>query len=127
MAKYLKIFLQIMLLAVIYALGSLLQAGLGLPVPGSIIGMVLLFAALVFNVIPQNWIEEGSTFLLKHLTLLFIPATVGLIDYLDLFSGINSITLIIVIFSTALVMTCSAFLCQMLAGFGKEKSEKVNI
>lgn len=49
----------------------------GLPVPGPVIGMVLLFTGLVVKgSIPDDLARVGDT-LLTHLSLLFVPAGVG--------------------------------------------------
>lgn len=50
----------------------------GVPVPGSIIGMVLLLLALLTGVVKERQIETVGNFLLAHLAVLFIPAGVGL-------------------------------------------------
>lgn len=60
--------------------------------------------------------------LLSHLSLLFIPATVGLIDHFDLFSGKGIISALVALFSTALVMISSAAIGQRL--MNSEVSEK---
>ncbi|MBT0664995.1 CidA/LrgA family protein [Geobacter pelophilus] len=56
-----------------------------LPVPGPVIGMVLLFCGLVFcpGRMPSE-IEKAGGFLLRYLALLFVPAGVGVITHLDL-------------------------------------------
>jgi holin-like protein len=56
-----------------------------LPVPGPVIGMVLLFCGLAFcpGRLPSE-IEKAGGFLLRYLALLFVPAGVGVITHLDL-------------------------------------------
>ena len=57
--------------------GEGLVTVLGLPVPGPVVGMALLFAGLLIKgTIPEDLALVGDT-LLKHLSLLFIPAGVG--------------------------------------------------
>ncbi|PLW78440.1 CidA/LrgA family protein [Cohaesibacter celericrescens] len=57
--------------------GEGLVTVLGLPVPGPVAGMALLFAGLMIKgSIPDDLAMVGDT-LLKHLSLLFIPAGVG--------------------------------------------------
>lgn len=54
--------------------GELLVQWLALPVPGPLIGMLLLFGALIIRGrIPQG-LSQTSNLLLNHLMLLFIPA-----------------------------------------------------
>ncbi len=48
-----------------------------LPVPGPVIGMALLFVALVLRGGPGPELREATQNLLQHLSLLFVPAGVG--------------------------------------------------
>lgn len=64
--------------------GEALVAVLDLPVPGPVIGMALLFVGLLIKGgIPEGLGKVGDT-LLSHLSLLFIPAGVGVIAQIDL-------------------------------------------
>lgn len=64
--------------------GEILVKLLHLPVPGPVIGMALLFAGLVIRGGTPSILEQTAGRLLGHLSLLFIPAGVGIILYLDL-------------------------------------------
>lgn len=59
--------------------GELVVRGLGLPVPGPVLGMVLLFGVLSVRKPSETSgtlrVAEG---LLRHLQLLFVPVTVGI-------------------------------------------------
>ena len=52
---------------------------LGLPVPGPVAGMLLLFASLLVWPSLQERIEAAANELLRHLSLLFVPALFSLI------------------------------------------------
>ena len=57
--------------------GELAVAATGLPVPGPVVGMVLLFAGLMLHGgIPTGLAQVADT-LLTNLSLLFVPAGVG--------------------------------------------------
>lgn len=109
-----KIVVQICLLSVIYSLGVWIQDTFNLFVPGSIIGMLILFTLLSTQVIKTEWIKAGSRFLIKHMVLLFLPVTVGIISFLDLFIGKGFLIIVIVLVSTFLVMTCTGIVSQKL-------------
>lgn len=49
---------------------------LQLPLPGPVLGMLLLFAGLSWRGLPAN-VARGADLLLGHLPLLFVPAGVG--------------------------------------------------
>ena len=62
--------------------GEVLVRAIALPIPGPVAGMLLLFAALVVRGrVPDALDAVGST-LLRHLSLLFVPAGVGVITHL---------------------------------------------
>jgi len=53
---------------------------LGLPVPGPVVGMVMLFITLMIRGQMVKAVEPASSALLGHLSLLFVPAGVGLLS-----------------------------------------------
>ncbi len=64
--------------------GEGVSALLRIPIPGPVIGMVLLTAALKLGVLRLEWVEEGARLLLDNLALLFVPAGTGLMLYFGL-------------------------------------------
>jgi holin-like protein len=62
-------------------LGSAAVGALGLPLPGSVAGMLMLWAALEARIVRLEWLERGASSLLGVLGLLFVPAGVGLAQY----------------------------------------------
>lgn len=112
MVQGVKVASQIGLLYIIYLVGSWIQHTFSLPIPGSIIGMAILFILLMTNGINAKWIQDGSSWMMKHLVLFFIPATVGIIGYFSFFSGKGSLMVLIVLFSTALVLVISGLVGQ---------------
>lgn len=79
--KYCQPILQIGLIIVLSEAGNILSTQLHLPLPGNIIGMLLLFLLLVSGLLPLRVIEKGANLILKYMALFFIPAGVGLIGY----------------------------------------------
>lgn len=63
--------------------GEALSRGFALPLPGPVIGMALLFVTLL--IIPRlaEAITPTARVLLAHLSLLFVPAGVGVVGHLD--------------------------------------------
>jgi holin-like protein len=109
-----KIMIQIGLLYIIYTLGVWIQETLHLIIPGSIIGMMILFILLSTKAIKSDWIKAGSRFLIKHMALLFLPITVGIISYFHLFMGKGFLIIVIVLLSTFLVMASTGLVSQKL-------------
>ncbi|MFA9218602.1 MAG: CidA/LrgA family protein [Sphingomonadaceae bacterium] len=67
------------ILLVFQCLGEGLVFALGLPLPGPVAGMLLLLLALTLWPRLLEVIEATGTELLRHLSLLFVPAGVGII------------------------------------------------
>ena len=53
----------------------------GLPIPGPVVGMVLLFIGLRWSESLPDALRTTAETLLSHLSLLFIPAGVGIVRY----------------------------------------------
>ncbi|HLR80439.1 MAG TPA: CidA/LrgA family protein [Bacillota bacterium] len=109
-----RMMLHIFILYIFYWIGTWVQTTFHLFIPGSVMGMVLFFILLLSKVFNPKWIEQGASLLIRHLPLLFLPATVGAIAYLELFSGRGLWLVGIVLFSTLLVMYSSGAMSQQL-------------
>ncbi|MEM1283844.1 MAG: CidA/LrgA family protein [Pseudomonadota bacterium] len=59
----------------------------GLGIPGPVIGLVLLAVLAALSPKLRKLVEPVATTLLGHLSLLFVPAAVGLIQHLDVFAS----------------------------------------
>ena len=67
------------ILLVFQCLGEGLAYALRLPVPGPVVGMLLLAAALAARPAWQRHVAPAADALLGHLSLLFVPAGVGIV------------------------------------------------
>ncbi|CAM4223012.1 CidA/LrgA family holin-like protein [Lederbergia lenta] len=117
----LKVVIQITFLFILYRAGISIQETFHLSVPGSIIGMLLLFLLLSMKIVKVEWIEKGALLLIKYLPLLFLPITVGVITFFDVFIGKGFFIIVIVLISTTLVMVSSGLISQFLL---KEKVQE---
>src|SRR5699024_5064750 len=115
MMKVIQIIAHIALLFGFYYIGVFIQQSLGLFIPGSVIGLVIMFICLTTGIVRVNWISAGARVMVTHLALFFIPATVGLLNYYKMFAGKGSLLLVITIISSILVMGVSGFVSERLA------------
>jgi holin-like protein len=69
---------QLLILLSIYLGANYIVDLINLPIPGSVLGMILLFVSLSMGIIKLNYIEKAAEFLIKHLALFFVPYAVGL-------------------------------------------------
>jgi holin-like protein len=110
--------------------GEAFVRGLGWPMPGPVIGLILLllllllrdhFKALAQGPLQGEGVENASRALLANLSLLFVPAGVGVVQRLDLiidhgiaFLGVLAISVMI----TLLVTVATFLLASRLMGRG---------
>lgn len=81
-----KVFNQLVIILSIWVIGEYISSFIQgiILIPGSIVGMLLLFLLLQFKVLDLSSIENVSGFFLDNMAIFFIPAGVSLIKSLDL-------------------------------------------
>lgn len=97
---------ELWILILVYLIGELITTIIPSPLPGNVIGFILMVAALKLNIIKQSSIESVTTFLLNNLAILFIPGGVGILKVLNLFNG-NVIKLILLVVITTILTIIS--------------------
>jgi putative effector of murein hydrolase LrgA (UPF0299 family) len=101
--------------------GEVFVRGLKLPMPGPVVGLLLLLALLLardrFKVLArgplqQDGVENASRGMLAHLSLLFVPAGVGVVQKLDLIAEHGIVIMVILAISVVvtLLVTVATFL-----------------
>lgn len=99
-----KIVVQVFWILFFYLLGLGLSMLIGGLVPGSVIGMVLLFVALSLGWISPDKVDAVSNILTQNMVLFFLPAAVGIMATVGLLSA-NVISIVVAIaVSTVLVI-----------------------
>ena len=92
-------------------IGEVIVRGFGLPLPGPVLGLLLLLLMLLardrFTILAQGPLgddgaESASKGLLTHLSLLFVPAGVGVVQKLDLLAA-HGVAIILVLALSVIV------------------------
>lgn len=109
------------LLLLFQLLGETIALVFVLPVPGPVIGMGLLFAALLWRGGPSQPLRETAHGLLGHLSLLFVPAGVGVMLHADRISEEWLPILVALVASTLLALAVTAWVLQRLQASPKEQ------
>lgn len=120
-----KLLRQLALILAIWAVGEYISSFLSniIIIPGSIIGMVILFVLLKSKIIKVESIEELGNFFLDNMAIFFVPAGVSLINSLDLI-GSNIIVLVAtIIISTTLVMVITAIVVEKMIEIKSKKGQ----
>jgi len=106
-----------------YFLGEMLSLVLGGLLPGSVLGMVLLFLALYFKIVKPMNVKDAATIITKNMAVFFIPAAVGIMVYVELFSKSLMIIASAIVVSTVLTLITVALVQE---NFEKRRNKKIN-
>ena len=99
-------------------LGELVVVGTGIPLPGPVVGMALLFGGLMLRGgLPADLGRTGDA-LLEHLSLLFVPAGVGVMTHLTLLESEWLPISVGLVVSTLLTIAVTAAAMVFLGRFG---------
>lgn len=85
------------------------------PLPGPVVGMVLLFVVMLVRAPLPAAITDTSDALLKHLSLLFVPAGVGVVQHLDRLGSEGLRLVAVVVLSTVIALAVTALVFAGLA------------
>jgi holin-like protein len=120
-ARGLPMIASLSLILLCQLVGEVIARGLFLPTPGPVLGLLLLllllllrdrFAVLARGPLQGDGVENASRGLLANLSLLFVPAGVGVVQKLDLIAvhGIAIAAVLAISVLVTLLMTVGTFL-----------------
>jgi holin-like protein len=109
--------LECCVLFVFLAIGELIVWLTGIPIPSSIIGMLLLTAALQFKIVKLRWVQRVSDFLVNNLGFFFVPAGVGLMLCLDILADSWLPIVVSVVVSTILIIFVTGHVHQWVRNY----------
>ncbi len=98
----------------VYLLGEIISRLIGGFMPGSILGMIILFVLLQCGVVKEEDIKGVCNFMLNNMMLLFVPVTVGIMISYTIISDDWISIVLSVMASTAIVIVVVGRLQQFL-------------
>jgi holin-like protein len=104
---------QAFLLWVIYVISTWAVKFFHIPLPGSVLGMICLFALLSMGVIKEQWLTVATTPLLRHLSFFFIPIAVELMEWGDLFLQKGYLLFLPLVVSTLVALLTTGGIVQI--------------
>ncbi|KAK0350244.1 hypothetical protein LTR94_029807, partial [Friedmanniomyces endolithicus] len=96
--------------------GEIIHRLTGLPLPGSVIGMVLLLAWLALVPRERLTLTQVTGWLTAHLSIMFVPAAVGLMEEGAILSRHGLGIVVAVVVSTLLTLAVTALAFRVVAG-----------
>lgn len=101
-------------------LGEALHAFIPLPIPASVYGLALLFAALMTGAVRIEQVKRAADFLIEIMPVMFIPAAVGLLGAWDSLRPVLLPVCAITLVSTLVVMGVTGRVTQRALRAGKK-------
>ncbi len=96
--------------------GEVIHRLTGLPLPGSVIGMVLLLAWLALVPRERLTLTQVTGWLTAHLSIMFVPAAVGVMEEGAILSRYGVGIVVAVVVSTLLTLAVTALAFRAVAG-----------
>jgi holin-like protein len=103
--------------------GEALVRAVGSPLPGPVIGLALMFVRLVARIPLPHATHETADGILKHLSLLFVPAGVGVVQQLPLLGAEGWKLMVVILVSIALSLAATAITFALIAKAMQIESE----
>ena len=117
---------EFIIIFIINYIGTIISKTLALPIPGTIIGLLLLFVLLYYKIIKLNMIENVANFLLANMTMFFMPPTVKIMDSYQLLQGNFIKFVVLIIVSTVITMGVTGKVVQFMIEHLERKEKKKN-
>ena len=122
----LRIVVQVGILFIFYFIGDLFVTLFHLKFPASIIGLVLLWVCLYFKWLDVRFVADGASILIAFLTLFFIPATVGVVQYPELLTKSGFLLIAAVFMSSIFTLVFTGKLSKLLETIEVKEGAKEN-
>lgn len=118
-----KLFREVIIIFGIAYAGDILSKLLHLPIPGSLVGMLILLFLLKLRILRLDQIAQISDFLLGHLPFFFIPAGVALIAIFPLIATSWPWIILLCFITTIITMGITGFSIEKIMERGKHHDD----
>lgn len=113
--------IQLAFIIVLWKVGEFISTVCHLPIPGSVVGMVLLLILLKMKVVRISSVKKGANFLLAEMLLFFVPAVLAILDHPEFIGWTGLKILFVILVGTAIVMTCTALTIELYFRFVRRR------
>ncbi len=114
MTQTIKALGQLAVLWAIYWASNWFVTTTGLPIPASVLGVVLLFLLLLSGIVKLSHVQDAADFLLKHLVFFFVCIAVGLMEWGQVFYDYGLTLLLAIVVSSVVPLLAVGYLTQAL-------------
>jgi len=119
--RFVSLIKEFTIITAIYLGSEFIARHLGLPIPGNVLGVIVLAALLLSGVLKMGHVERAATKLLDNLALFFVPSGVGTMLYFNLIAVEFVPIVITIIVSTFLVIGCTGKFVELIIGYMEKR------
>lgn len=98
-------------------IGNVLSYLTGGTVPGSVLGMILMFISLMTGIVKEETVHDVAVFLTDNMALFFIPAFIGILDMWGMIK--------VHFWGWVILLTLTAVIVMAVAGWTKQLTDKL--
>ncbi|HEI7607482.1 TPA: antiholin-like murein hydrolase modulator LrgA [Staphylococcus aureus] len=119
-------FHQVIVIALVLFVSKIIESFMPIPMPASVIGLVLLFVLLCAGAVKLGEVEKVGTTLTNNIGLLFVPAGISVVNSLGVISQAPFLIIGLIIVSTILLLICTGYVTQIIMKVtSRSKGDKV--
>lgn len=119
-------FHQVIVIALVLFVSKIIESFMPIPMPASVIGLVLLFVLLCTVAVKLGEVEKVGTTLTNNIGLLFVPAGISVVNSLGVISQAPFLIIGLIIVSTILLLICTGYVTQIIMKVtSRSKGDKV--
>ncbi|SCT34664.1 holin-like protein [Staphylococcus aureus] len=119
-------FHQVIVIALVLFVSKIIESFMPIPMPASVIGLVLLFVLLCTGTVKLGEVEKVGTTLTNNIGLLFVPAGISVVNSLGVISQAPFLIIGLIIVSTILLLICTGYVTQIIMKVtSRSKGDKV--
>jgi possible murein hydrolase regulator lrgA len=98
---------------------------LPLPVPAGVYGLIFMLIFLMQGIIPLDAVEQVGNFMLETMSIMFLPAAVGIMTVTKLLMPVLVPYLVIIVLSTIIVMAVTGLVSQRILKVTETREDKI--
>ena len=106
-------------------LGEMCNKLLTLPVPAGVYGLIFMLIFLMQGIIPLDAVEQVGNFMLETMSIMFLPAAVGIMTVTKLLMPVLVPYLVIIVLSTIIVMAVTGLVSQRILKITESREDKI--
>ena len=119
-------FHQVIVIALVLFVSKIIESFMPIPMPASVIGLVLLFVLLCTVAVKLGEVEKVGTTLTNNIGLLFVPAGISVVNSLGVIRQAPFLIIGLIIVSTILLLICTGYVTQIIMKVtSRSKGDKV--